>query len=140
MGLQTVTWLFDGAVLHRDSLGSEQFIRPGQLNLMTAGAGIAQSEEDPDGSGDRIHGMQLWVALPARTRWGGSAFEHHSDLPRIDVGHGAATVLAGDFAGATSAARRDSDHMGVELDLRPGTTALPLDRVAVGPPPWVRTA
>jgi quercetin 2,3-dioxygenase len=68
MGLHTVTWLFDGTVLHRDSLGSEQLIRPAELNLMTSGAGIAHSEEDPDGSGDRVHGMQLWVALPEQTR------------------------------------------------------------------------
>jgi quercetin 2,3-dioxygenase len=127
IGLQTVTWLFEGSALHRDSLGSEQLIRPGQLNLMTAGAGVAHSEEDPDGSGDRIHGMQLWVALPERTRWGGSAFEHHDDLPRVDVGHGTCTVLVGSFVGVRSPARTDSDLMGVELDLVPGTTVLPLD-------------
>ena len=127
IGLQTVTWLFDGTALHRDSLGSEQLIRPGQLNLMTAGAGIAHSEEDPDGSGDRIHGMQLWVALPERTRWGGSAFEHHDELPRVDVGHGTCTVLVGSFVGVRSPARTDTEHMGVELDLIPGTTVLPLD-------------
>ena len=127
IGLQTVTWLFDGTALHRDSLGSEQLIRPGQLNLMTAGAGIVHSEEDPDGSGDRIHGMQLWVALPERTRWGGSAFEHHRDLPRIDVGRGTCTVLVGRFAGDMSPARTDSQCMGVELDLTPGVTVLPLD-------------
>jgi hypothetical protein len=127
IGLQTVTWLFDGTALHRDSLGSEQLIRPGQLNLMTAGAGIVHSEEDPDGSGGRIHGMQLWVALPEGTRWGGSEFEHHRELPQVDVGQGTCTVLMGSFAGGTSPARTDSDCIGVELDLTPGTTVLPLD-------------
>jgi len=127
IGLQTVTWLFEGSGLHRDSLGSEQMIRPGQLNLMTAGAGIAHAEEDPDGSGGTLHGMQLWVAQPSATRAGPSSFEHLADLPRVDLGHGTATVLVGSFTGATSPARRDTDHAGVELDLRRGATELPLD-------------
>jgi redox-sensitive bicupin YhaK (pirin superfamily) len=127
LGLQTVTWLFDGAALHRDSLGSEQPIRPGELNLMTAGAGIAHSEEDPGGPDHRIHGMQLWVAQPEATRWGAPAFEHHVDLPRVEVDGGSATVLVGGFAGASSPARRDTDHVGVELRLRPGTSVVPLD-------------
>jgi redox-sensitive bicupin YhaK (pirin superfamily) len=127
LGLQTVTWLFEGAALHRDSLGSEQLIRPGQLNLMTAGAGIAHSEEDPGEGADRIHGMQLWVVQPDDTRWGEPAFEHHADLPGADLGTGTASVLIGAFGGAVSSARRDTDHVGVELDLRPGTTVLPLD-------------
>jgi redox-sensitive bicupin YhaK (pirin superfamily) len=127
IGLQTVTWLFEGSALHRDSLGSEQLVRPGQLNLMSAGAGIAHSEEDPDGSGGDVHGIQLWVAQPSATRSGPSSFEHHRDLPRVDLDHGSATVLVGPFAGAMSPARRDTDHTGVELDLRRGATALPLD-------------
>jgi len=128
LGLQTVTWLFDGAVLHRDSLGSEQLIRPGQLNLMTAGAGIAHAEEDPGGGdGGRVHGMQLWVAQPEATRGEAPAFEHHRDLPEVDVDHGTATVLVGAFAGAASPARRDTEHVGVELDLRPGTSVLPVE-------------
>jgi redox-sensitive bicupin YhaK (pirin superfamily) len=127
IGLQTVTWLFEGSGLHRDSLGSEQLIRPGELNLMTAGAGIAHAEEDPDGSGGTLHGMQLWVAQPSATRSGPSSFEHLVDLPKVELGHGAATVLVGPFAGVTSPARRDTDHAGVELDLRRGTTELPLD-------------
>lgn len=126
-GLQTVTWLFAGSALHRDSLGTEQRIRPGQLNLMTAGRGIAHSEEDPDHGGGDVHGMQLWVAQPEATRAGPAAFEHLSDLPRVDVGTGVATVLVGAFAGATSLARRDSDHAGVDLDLARGTAVLPLD-------------
>jgi len=126
-GLQTVTWLLEGEQRHRDSLGSDQVIRPGQLNLMTAGAGIAHSEEDPDGREGRIHGMQLWVAQPEATRWGVPAFEHHRELPRAEVDHGTATVLVGAFDGATSPARRDTDHVGIELALQPGTSVLPLD-------------
>ncbi len=68
IGLQTVTWLLDGTVLHRDSLGSAQLIRPGQLNLMTAGPGIAHSEESPDGHDPGLHGVQLWLALPGPAR------------------------------------------------------------------------
>ena len=64
IGLQTVTWLLDGEVLHRDSLGNVQPIRPGQLNLMTAGAGIAHAEVSPDPHPRWLHGLQLWVALP----------------------------------------------------------------------------
>jgi redox-sensitive bicupin YhaK (pirin superfamily) len=127
IGLQTVTWLFEGSALHRDSLGSEQLIRPGQLNLMTAGAGIAHAEEDPDGSGGSLHGMQLWVAQPSSSRSGPSSFEHVVDLPQVELPHGAATVLVGAFADAKSPARRDTDHAGIELDLRRGTTELPLD-------------
>ena len=73
IGLQTVTWLFDGEVLHRDSLGSEQLIRPGQLNLMTAGHGVAHAEESPATTG-LTHGVQLWVAQPRETRDGAAAF------------------------------------------------------------------
>ena len=69
IGLQTVTWLLEGELLHLDSLGSEQLIRPGQLNLMTAGHGVAHAEEDP-GRANRLHGIQLWVAQPEATRDG----------------------------------------------------------------------
>ena len=68
IGLQTVTWLMAGNVLHRDSIGSEQMIRPGQLNLMTAGRGIAHAEESPLAHDPELHGVQLWVALPDASR------------------------------------------------------------------------
>lgn len=127
IGLQTVTWLFEGAVLHRDSLGSEQLIRPGQLNLMTAGHGVAHAEETAGTHGGSLHGVQLWVALPAATREGAPAFEHHPVLPRVELPGAVATVLVGDFLDASSPARRDTDHVGVELSLRPGRVAVPLD-------------
>jgi redox-sensitive bicupin YhaK (pirin superfamily) len=125
LGLQTVTWLVSGALLHLDSLGSEQLIRPGQLNLMTAGHGVAHAEEDPGASAE-LHAVQLWVAQPDATRNGAPAFEHHAELPRVDLGGGEATVLLGDFAGLTSPARRDTEHMGAELRVRRGTTVVPL--------------
>jgi redox-sensitive bicupin YhaK (pirin superfamily) len=125
IGLQTVTWLLAGELLHRDSLGSEQLIRPGQLNLMTAGRGVAHAEEDP-GRANRLHGIQLWVAQPEATRDGPSDFEHHSALPEVELGTATATILVGDFAGSVSPARRDTEHVGVELTFRGARASLPL--------------
>jgi redox-sensitive bicupin YhaK (pirin superfamily) len=127
IGLQTVTWLVTGEVLHRDSLGSEQVIRPGQLNLMTAGHGVSHSEEATGTYAGAVHGIQLWVAQPADTRDGEAAFEHHAELPRTAIAGGDATVLVGSFGGVTSPARRDTDHVGVELVLARGRSSLPLD-------------
>lgn len=125
IGLQTVTWLVDGEILHRDSLGSEQLIRPGQLNVMTAGHGVSHSEEGTDHRGT-LEGVQLWVAQPEATRHGPAAFEHHADLPRVEVGAGSATVIVGAFDGATSPARTDTDHVGLELRLPSGPVEVPL--------------
>jgi redox-sensitive bicupin YhaK (pirin superfamily) len=72
-GLQTASWLFSGLVLHRDSLGSEQLVRPGELNLMTSGRRIAHSEESPAQRPAGLHGVQLWIALPASDRIRGCA-------------------------------------------------------------------
>jgi len=125
LGLQTVTWLVSGALVHLDSLGSEQLIRPGQLNLMTAGHGVAHAEEDP-GQAKALHAVQLWVAQPGTTRDGAPAFEHHAELPRVGLEGGEATVLIGDFGDVVSPARRDTEHMGVELTVGRGTTVVPL--------------
>lgn len=129
MGLQTVTWLLDGELLHRDSLGSEQPIRPGQLNLMTAGRGIAHAEEGVRSDSDRFHAVQLWVAQPSATRDGPSAFEHHAALPRVEIENGEVTVLMGELDGSRSPARRDTEHMGADLALRGGPTTVPLDPI-----------
>jgi redox-sensitive bicupin YhaK (pirin superfamily) len=125
IGLQTVTWLLAGEALHRDSLGTEQVIVPGQLNLMTAGNGVAHSEEGTGRYRGEVHGVQLWVAQPSTTRRGAPAFEHHADLPKVELGRAVVTVLVGEVAGAVSAARRDTDHAGFDLDIRSGTTTLP---------------
>lgn len=127
IGLHTVTWLLAGEALHRDSLGTEQLIAPGQLNLMTAGHGVSHSEEGTGYRGE-VHGVQLWVAQPDATRHGEPAFEHHADLPRVELGDAVATVLIGELAGAVSPARRDTDHVGVDLDIHQGTATLPLRR------------
>jgi quercetin 2,3-dioxygenase len=117
-GLQTVTWLIAGEALHHDSLGTEQLIRPGQLNLMTAGHGVAHSEEATGQYEGRLEGIQLWIAQPDITRHAPAAFEHHPTLPRLDLGSGVATVLVGDLAGTASPARHDTPLVGADLDLR----------------------
>lgn len=126
IGLQTVTWLTSGEILHRDSLGSEQLVRPGQLNLMTAGNGVSHSEEGTSYEG-RVEGVQFWVVQPEATRHGDAAFEHQAALPQVELGNADATVFVGELAGAASPARRDTDHVGVDLVLRPGTTVVPID-------------
>ena len=128
IGLQTVTWLLAGEGLHRDSLGTEQVIVPGQLNLMTAGDGVSHSEEGTGRYRGELHGVQLWVAQPSATRDGAPDFEHHAELPVVELERAVATVFVGDFGGVQSPARRDSEHAGVDLDLRRGSTALPLRR------------
>jgi quercetin 2,3-dioxygenase len=115
IGLQTVTWLLSGNVLHRDSLGSEQMIRPGQLNLMTAGRGIAHSEESPAEHDPQLHGVQLWVALPDAFRHTEPTFAHHADLPTAGIGGFEVTVFAGSLAGAQSPAAMFSEIVGAEL-------------------------
>jgi redox-sensitive bicupin YhaK (pirin superfamily) len=125
IGLQTVTWLLAGDALHRDSLGTEQVIRPGALNLMTAGHGVSHSEEGTGRQGE-IHGVQLWVAQPSETRDGAPAFEHHAELPMLELGRSSITVLVGELDGVASPARRDTDHVGVDLALEKGDTLLPL--------------
>lgn len=128
IGLQTVTWLVEGDVLHRDSLGSEQRIRPGQLNLMTAGRGVAHAEESTRGvTASPLHGVQLWVALPDSTRNGPPAFEHHADLPQAEHDQCSTTVLLGAVAGVRSPGRTDSPLVGAELVARRGTSTVPLD-------------
>jgi hypothetical protein len=126
-GLQTVTWLFSGEFLHRDSLGSEQLIRAGQLNLMTSGHGVAHSEENPGLRSGEMHGMQLWVAQPSSTRDGGADFEHFDDLPAFETTNLTATVLVGSFGELRSPARRHSALVGVELDLYGGEATIALD-------------
>ena len=125
IGLQTVTWLLAGEQLHRDSLGSEQTIRPGQLNLMTAGGGVTHAEESLDYRGP-LHGVQLWVAQPEATRHGPADFEHHADLPQVELDQLVATVLVGAVGDAESKARHDTPLVGLDLAVRPGTSVLPL--------------
>jgi quercetin 2,3-dioxygenase len=124
IGLQTVSWLFDGLVLHRDSLGNEQLIRPGELNLMTSGRGITHSEESPARARARpslLHGVQLWVALPRAQQFMAPGFAHYAELPVVDVGVGArVTVIAGELAGHRSPAVVHSPLVGLEVAMSGG--------------------
>jgi redox-sensitive bicupin YhaK (pirin superfamily) len=123
IGLQTVTWLIAGNVLHRDSLGSEQMIRPGQLNLMTAGRGIAHAEESPAEHDPSLHGVQLWVALPDASRHTESAFSHHAELPCVGLDGLAVTVFVGSLGGARSPALTFSEIVGAEIAASRGSSA-----------------
>ncbi|HEX8154832.1 MAG TPA: pirin family protein, partial [Thermoanaerobaculia bacterium] len=127
IGLQTVSWLLEGEVLHRDSLGFEAMATPGTLNLMTSGRGIAHSEETPAAASGRISGVQLWIALPDADRNREPDFEHHRDLPVVESG-GTATVLIGSLGDARSNASAYSDLVGAELRVRDRELTLPLDR------------
>jgi quercetin 2,3-dioxygenase len=122
MGLQTVTWLLDGEALHKDTLGSEQVITPGQLNLMTAGHAVAHAEEATGHYRGTLEGIQLWIAQPEGTRHGPAAFEHHTELPQVECDGGVATVLVGEHDGVRSPARHDTPLVGVDLDLRERST------------------
>jgi len=124
IGLQTVTWLIDGTVLHRDSLGSEQLIRPGQLNLMTAGRGIAHAEESPDDHDPTLHGVQMWLALPDASRHVAPGFEHHTDLPGLRAGGLDVTVFTGSLGGVTSPARVFSPLVGAEISAPVGASGI----------------
>ncbi|HVB90612.1 MAG TPA: pirin family protein [Acidimicrobiales bacterium] len=126
IGLHTVTWLLEGEMLHTDSLGSEQLIRPGQLNLMTAGNGIAHAEDARHLRSGRMNGVQFWVAQPEATRHGAPSFAHHGDLPHVDLRNGHATVLLGSFDGVQSPAQLDSNLVGIDVTAH-GPLDLPLN-------------
>ncbi|WP_035052959.1 pirin family protein [Andreprevotia chitinilytica] len=115
IGLQTFSWQIEGEVFHRDSLGSEQLIRPGQVNLMTAGRGIAHSEETPAEHGTTLHAAQLWIALPEAERRREPAFHHYPNLPVFDQDRWQISVLAGEFNGHSSPALVYSPLVGLEL-------------------------
>lgn len=130
IGLATVTWLLTGSALHSDSLGTEQLIRPGQLNLMTSGGGIAHSEEGvgthtkaPDHG---IMGVQMWLAQTETTRHGYSSFQHIDEVPRVEFNSAEGLVLIGEIAGVSSEAQVDHPTIGLDLTLGPALT-LPIE-------------
>lgn len=117
-GLQTVSWLFAGEVEHRDTTGAHAFVRPGQLNIMTAGSGIAHSEYSTEGT-TTLHGAQLWVALPSEHRFVEPGFEHYAP-PVTDVEGARVLVFLGSLFGQTSPVTMWSDLVGAEITLAPG--------------------
>lgn len=127
-GLQTVSWLLEGEVHHRDSVGSDVVFGPGQLALMTAGHGIAHAEQSPHPHPRFLHGAQLWVALPDASREVAPAFEHHATLPGWSSDGLTTTVLMGSVGGATSPGTAYSPLVGADLKLTPGADVeLPLE-------------
>jgi redox-sensitive bicupin YhaK (pirin superfamily) len=117
-GLQTVSWLFTGEIEHRDSLGSHAIVRPGELNLMTGGRGIAHSEVSlPETT--VLHGVQLWVALPEKHRHAPRDFQHYAPEP-VDVDGATLSVFLGRLAGHTSPVVTFTPLLGAELALDPG--------------------
>jgi quercetin 2,3-dioxygenase len=128
IGLQTVTWLFDGEVVHDDSLGSEAMLRPGGVNVMTSGGGIAHAEQTPRDHTGRLNGVQLWVALPDQHRQRPAAFEHLRDVPQIESRGGLVRVFAGAIGDIRSPASHYSEIVGADLKLHAGHTLdVPLD-------------
>ncbi len=112
--LQTFTWMIAGTVMHRDSLGYEQIIRPGQVNLMTAGHGISHTEDSPDGE-QVLHAAQLWIALPHAHRDVPPRFDHYPDLPRFRLGELDATLLTGSYAGHEAPTLSYSPLLGMDV-------------------------
>ncbi|MER7722653.1 pirin family protein [Streptomyces sp. NPDC096323] len=128
IGLQTVSWLHEGEVLHRDSLGSLATIRPRELGLMTSGRAISHSEESPRPHAALLHGAQLWVALPEAHRNVEPHFQHHAGLPTVTAPGLTATVILGTLDGATSPGTAYTPIVGADLALSAGAEArLPLD-------------
>ena len=121
IGLQTVTWLYEGEILHRDSLGSVQTIVPGQLNVMTSGRGISHSEESPHPHPARLHGLQFWIALPEAARRTAPAFDHHPVLPVIEQDALRMTLIAGEMYEVRSPAQLYSPAVALDVDVRRGT-------------------
>ncbi|NHC25154.1 pirin family protein [Nocardioides sp. IC4_145] len=118
IGLQTVSWLFTGEVEHRDSAGNVATVRPGELNLMTAGRGISHSEVSP-ATTTVLHGAQLWVALPSGSRDVDPGFVHHAPDPVVRDGL-EARVFLGSLLGVTSPVATHTPLLGAELLLQPG--------------------
>ncbi len=131
IGLATITYLFEGEILHRDSLGFVQPIRPGAVNWMTAGRGIVHSEKTTEAlraSGQRVHGLQTWVALPLDAEETEPTFQHYpaGDIPAVSVDGAEIRVVIGSAFGVSSPVATRSKTLYVEVNLEPGqSVALP---------------
>jgi len=129
IGLATVTYLFEGEILHRDSLGSVQPIRPGDVNWMTAGRGIAHSERTPPelrAAGPGVHGIQTWVALPRESEEAAPSFSHHpqATLPVIEPPGATVRVIAGRAFGVRSPVAVFTDTLYAAAELDPGASVV----------------
>lgn len=122
IGLQTVSWLLEGEVVHHDSIGGEGIARPGGVNVMTAGSGIAHAEETPRSNIGRLNGLQLWIVLPDVHRNIAPSFQPLSEVPKLDLRGGVAQLFMGEMESATSPADSFSDGLGADLAVHRGET------------------
>lgn len=120
IGLQTVTWLLEGEVLHTDSIDSEAVVRPGGVNIMTAGNGIAHAEMTPNDNSGRLNGVQLWTALPEEFRNIDPSFDGIKEVPELDIPGGAIRLFAGSFDKIKSPGSYYSEIIGMDLDIFSG--------------------
>lgn len=127
IGLQTVTWLLDGEVVHDDSLRCEAIVRPGGVNVMTSGRGIAHAERTPPVNSGRLNGIQLWAALPDEHRQIAPSFQHVEQVPVFERPAGLVQVFSGELSGATSPAHHLSELIGADVRIHRGhSLMLPL--------------
>ena len=129
IGLATLTWLFEGAIMHRDSLGNAQEIQPGEVNWMTAGSGIVHSERTPEhlqGRENRVFGLQVWMALPKAHEETAPSFQHYKadELPIVDGAGMRATVVAGTAWGRKAPVAVYSDTLYVDMKLSMGASTV----------------
>jgi hypothetical protein len=129
MGLQTVTWLLEGEVVHDDSLETEAVLRPGGVNVMTSGHAIAHAERTPGENSGRLNGVQLWTALPESRRHGSASFQHLREVPILDLPGGRIRIFSGALGGAMSTAQHFSELVGGDVQVnRAETITIPLQR------------
>lgn len=127
IGLQTFTWLIEGTMMHNDSIGSKQLIRPKQVNLMTAGHGISHTEVAPD-TETKMHAAQLWIALPDDKINMAPQFDHYPELPIAEQDDVEFTVLVGEFMNTTSPVKVHTELVGVDFYAKDSTTTrIPLN-------------
>ncbi|AWL27661.1 pirin family protein [Acinetobacter defluvii] len=127
IGLQTFTWMIEGTMMHTDSIGSKQLIRPKQVNLMTAGYGISHTEVAPE-SETKMHAAQLWIALPDDKLNMAPQFDHYPELPVVTREGVEFTVLVGEYLETTSPVKVHSELLGVDLTAHESTTTrIPLN-------------
>ncbi len=119
IGLQTVSWLLEGEVLHTDSMGSEAILSPGGVNVMTAGGGIAHAEETPAKNSGRLSGVQLWAALPEEHRNRVPSFTSIKQVPVLEKKGGLIQLFSGELEGTASPAPYYSEILGMEVQVHP---------------------
>ena len=127
IGLQTVTWLLEGEIVHDDSLAQEAVLRPGGVNVMTSGHAIAHAERTPDNNTGRLNGVQLWTALPEEQRHGPASFQHLAEVPVCEVRGAIARVFSGRLGSSASPAAHYSDLVAADVQVhRAESATLPL--------------